>query len=99
VIFMAKMADFRYSWGMSDEPENTPSMMTDNTPEARAWRREQANVDADIEGLAKLPPADQEHADYVDSLDASDEEKIALTVAYYKEKYGNPDLANIDSEE
>lgn len=96
---MAKMTIFRYSWCMSDDVKNAPSMMTDNTPEARAWRREQAHVDADIEGLAQLPPEDQEHADYVDSLDVSDEEKIALTVAYHKEKYGNPDLANLDSEE
>lgn len=92
--FVAKMGNFRYNFVMTIDGKNgpfahLPSMMTDDTPEARAWRREQANVDSDIEGLAQLSPEDQAHSDYLDSLDISDEEKIARLVLYYKKNYGS----------
>lgn len=85
MIFMAKMADFRYSWCMSDDPENTPSMMTDNTPEARAWRREQANVDADIEGMATSSEARAFVAE-LDKLNLTTEERIARITAFHQQR-------------
>lgn len=85
MIFMAKVADFQYTWCMSDNLENAPSMMTDATPEARAWRREQANVDADIEGIAKSSEA-QAFVAELDKLGLTTEERIARITAFHQRR-------------
>lgn len=92
--FVAEIHDFSYNSVMTKDGKNDPfahlpSMMTDDTPEARAWRSEQANVDADIEGLAQSAPEDIALNDALDQLDISDEEKIARLVLYYKKNYGS----------
>lgn len=94
--FVAKIHDFSYNSVMTKDGKNDPfahlpSMMTDDTPEARAWRSEQANVDADIEGLAQSAPEDIAFNDALDQLDISDEEKMERLINYFREKYGAAD--------
>lgn len=81
---MAKIRPMCYDFSMNDTNfDHLPSMMTDDTPEARAWRAEQADVDSDIEGLAKPTPEDEAYSAHVDTLDISDEEKIEMMKAYF----------------
>ena len=70
---------------MSDDLQNAPSMMTDNTPKARAWRREQANVDADIEGMARNSEAQAFIAE-LDKLDLTTEERITRITAFHQRR-------------
>ena len=54
-------------------------------PEVVKWRREQAHVDADIEGLARLPESDALVAQ-MDREGLSSAERRERLIAYYKEK-------------
>jgi hypothetical protein len=45
--------------GTGDQPGSPAWYMTSTHPDAVAWREEQADVDADIEGLAKDERADE----------------------------------------
>lgn len=75
----------------TDPFAHLPSMMRDDTSKARAWRCEQANVDADIEGLAQSAPEDIAFNDGLDQLDISHEEKMERLITYFREKYGAAD--------
>lgn len=74
-------------------------MMLDATPEARAWRREQADVDADIEGLTPSDPEDIAFDESLDTLDISHEEKIARMKAYFIAKHEANQQATPDAAE
>lgn len=64
----------------------SPSMYGDD-PASRAWRAEQARVDADIEGLARDPAAESLLAE-MDRDGLSDEEQIERLTAYYRDNIG-----------
>ena len=53
-----------------------------------AWRREQANVDADIEGLARLPETDALIAE-MDRENLSPAERRERLTAFYRQKSGS----------
>ncbi|GAB5489646.1 MAG: hypothetical protein Pars2KO_32160 [Parasphingorhabdus sp.] len=84
---------------MSNEHENTPSMMTGDTPEARAWRREQTGVDADIEGLAQNDAEDIAFDKSLDALGISHEEKIERLKTYFTNKYHDSQQSGLDAAE
>lgn len=52
-------------------------------PASRAWRREQAEISNDIEGLPRDPHADAMVA-ALDALDLTDEQRIQALTAYFK---------------
>jgi hypothetical protein len=69
--------------GAGDRPGSPAWYMTSTHPDAVAWREGQADVDADIEGLAK-----DERADELDrrmaAAGATPEERIARLKAYFR---------------
>jgi len=74
-------------------------MMTDDTPKARAWRRKQTNVDADIEGLAPNDAEDFAFDKSLDALGISHEEKIDRLKAYFINKYNKNQQSGRDAAE
>lgn len=68
------------------------SLMTGSNAAARAWRREQAHADADIEGLARDPGADALVAE-MDAADLSPEERRERLIAYFQDQARRANLA------
>jgi hypothetical protein len=59
------------------------SRLHSKDPEAATWRAQQAQVDADIEGLSRDPEADRMVAD-MDAQGISPRDQIAQLKAYFK---------------
>lgn len=63
-----------------------PPRFSDDTPEARAFRLEQAFVDAEIEGIARDPEAEA-LLHQLEEDGVSDEERIRRLTAYVKSRF------------
>ncbi|WP_143103261.1 hypothetical protein [Albimonas pacifica] len=66
-------------------------LFTSQSPEARAWRAKQAEVDSEIEGLPRDPEA-AALAAQMERDGVPDEEQIARLIAYFKMRSGNSSL-------
>lgn len=66
-------------------------LFTSTDPEIVAWRREQADVDADIEGLARDEQADKLSAE-LKAQGLGVEERIARLKQYFIEKSRGPSV-------
>ena len=74
---------------MSKEHTNAPSTMTDDTPEASAWRYAQAQVDADIEKLTHLTDDDKMFIAGLDKQELEPEEYAARLKSYFQSQDGS----------
>lgn len=70
----------------------TEPLMFANSPEAKAWRRDQANVDADIEGLARNADTEALMQEMTASGLSADE-KIQRLHAHVQSKHAEADIA------